>query len=131
MELANKDKNTIVIGFVEEIEPYYKRATVFVAPPLTGGGIIIKTLDVMASSTPVVTTSKGCEGIDVVHGEHLMIANTVEAFAVAVERLLSDAAFKASIAKNARSLVKQRYSWESLIKDMDAYYKIVLQAPKR
>jgi hypothetical protein len=38
----------------------------------------------MAAGLPVVTSSKDCEGFEVKHGEHLMIADSHEEFAAAV-----------------------------------------------
>ncbi len=89
--LAEKDEHTVVTGFVEDIEKYYKTATVFVAPLLTGGGIIVKTLDALAAGTPVVTTSIGNEGIGAKPGEHLLVGDTPASFAAQVVLLLCDA----------------------------------------
>jgi len=54
---------------VEDIDECYKKASVFVAPVLVGGGIIVKILDAMAAGTPVVTTSFGNEGVGAAPGK--------------------------------------------------------------
>lgn len=120
--LAEKDKNTIVTGFVDDIEPYYKTATVFVAPLLTGGGIIVKILDALAAGTPVVTTSIGNEGIGALPGEHLLIADTPEEFASKVVLLLRDKALRERMGRAGRDFVSRKYSMDALRKTLDKYY---------
>lgn len=120
--LAEKDKNTIVTGFVDDIEHYYKTATVFVAPLLTGGGIIVKILDALAAGTPVVTTSIGNEGISAVPGEHLLIGDTAEEFASNVVRLLRDKLLREKLGNAGRDFVAEKYSRDALRKTLEEYY---------
>lgn len=101
----------VVTGAVEDPVPYYSRARVCVVPLRAGGGTRLKILEAMALGRPVVTTSIGCEGIDVVDGEHLLIADTPEAFAQSVIRALSDGALRERITSSGRRLVEERYDW--------------------
>ncbi len=112
--LAEKDPNTIVTGFVEDIEPYYKTCTVFVAPLLTGGGIIVKILDALAAGAPVVTTTIGNEGIAATPGEHLFIGDTDEAFAAHIVRLLHDRPMRERIGRAGREFVLRNFSRDAL-----------------
>ena len=64
-----------VTGFVESLEPFYARATVFVAPLRIAGGIAGKTLDALAAGCPVVTTTLGNDGIGATPGQHLLVAD--------------------------------------------------------
>jgi hypothetical protein len=56
----------------------------------------------MALGTPVVATSKGAEGLEIVSGEHLLIADDPRQFADHVVRLLGDAALRERLAARAR-----------------------------
>ncbi|MCI0395218.1 MAG: glycosyltransferase, partial [Chloroflexi bacterium] len=67
--------------------------------------------EAMALGTPVVTTSKGAEGLEVAHGEHLLIADTPEEFASAVLRLLQDPELCRQLANNACRLISRKYDW--------------------
>ena len=58
-------------------------AGVFVVPLLAGGGMRVKILTAMAQGLPVVSTTIGCEGIDVVPGRHLLVGDTPSEFAAA------------------------------------------------
>lgn len=62
----------------------------------------------------MAATPKGAEGLDVVDGEHLLLADDPQRFAAAVLRLLADDALAARLAANARRLVEQRYDWDTL-----------------
>ena len=69
----------------------------------------------MALGSPVVSTSKGAEGLEVRDGEHLMIGDTPETFADKVVRLLSDPELRQEITLRARNLVKEKYDLEAVI----------------
>ena len=60
---------------------------------------------------PVVTTSKGAEGLAVVHGDHLLIADDPREFAAATVRLLRDAELSVALGARGRDLVRARYTW--------------------
>ncbi|MEJ2696152.1 MAG: glycosyltransferase family 4 protein [Candidatus Sulfobium sp.] len=131
--LREKDPNVEVPGFVEDIDECYKKAAVFVAPILVGGGIIVKILDAMAAGTPVVTTSYGNEGIGAVPGRDLLVADGHEAFAAAVSRLLMDAEFAAEIGANGRAFVRRNYSRQTVISEIESAYEELagMQGEKR
>ena len=69
---------------------------------------------------PVVSTTIGVEGLDVVDGEHLLIADTAAAFAAAIDRLLAEPALRASLAVKARILVEERFSWAQVARQFEA-----------
>lgn len=121
--LPGRDRRVVVTGFVDDIDRCYKEAEIFVAPILTGGGIIVKILDSMAAGTPVVTTSYGNEGIGAIPGRDLLVADDPMQFAAAVVRLLRDPAYARRIAENGRIFVKEHYSLESVLEKMEAAYR--------
>ncbi len=125
--LPEKDPQVLVPGFVDDIDACYKQAEVFVAPILTGGGIIVKVLDAMAAGTPVVTTSYGNEGIGAVHGRDLLVADDPERFGKAVVTLLRDPEYARHIAENARIFVKKNYSLESVMDRLESAYGEILE----
>jgi len=104
---------------VADVLPYFRSADVLVVPLRYGAGTRTKILEAMAAGTPVVTTSKGCEGIEVINGVHLLVADTPSEFASAVQRVIEDDNLRNSMAQNARKLVEERYSWRILVKEME------------
>jgi glycosyltransferase involved in cell wall biosynthesis len=114
LEKLSLDDSVTLTGFVDDIRPVVARSWVAVVPLLSGGGTRIKILEAMALGTPVVSTSKGAEGLDVVDGEHLLLADDPAVFAERTLQLLSDLALRQRIAANARRLVETRYGWQQI-----------------
>ena len=116
----------LVKGSVPSTEPFYRQAVLTVVPLLHGGGTRIKILEAMILHTPVVSTSIGCEGLEVVDGEHLLIADDPEVFAQRCLQLLENPHARATLARNAYRLVKDRYDIEVLYQRMDACLSAIL-----
>ena len=95
---------------VPSVRPFLDKAAVFVAPLRTGSGVKIKILEAMAHGKAVVTTSVGAEGLGVVPGEHLEVADDPDSFADAVVALLADAARRERIGSAGRQFVIERHS---------------------
>jgi glycosyltransferase involved in cell wall biosynthesis len=120
-----------VTGFVDDVRPYIARAEVFIVPLLIGGGIRGKALEAMAMKVPIVTTTVGCEGINLSHGESALFADTPEEFADAVVRLLNDTAFRKKLADKAYRNVLQGYNWVEKGKELEKVYQTVIEARVR
>jgi len=98
-------------GFVDDVRPLVAGASAAVVPIRQGGGTRLKILEAMALGTPVVATTKGAEGLDVIDGEHLLLADSPEDFAAAVVGLHRDSSLRQKLVDNARQLVRERYDW--------------------
>ena len=85
-----------------------------VVPLRLGGGTRIKILEAFALGLPVVSTAKGCEGLDVEDGRQLVIRDDPEAFAEAVVRVANNHELADSFRENGRSLVEGRYDWQKI-----------------
>jgi glycosyltransferase involved in cell wall biosynthesis len=107
--------NLTLTGFVDDVRPLIHSASISLVPIRVGGGTRLKILEAMALHTPVVTTSKGAEGLDVQHGENLLIADAPEEFAEAVLRLLGDPILRRRIADKGHQLVRERYDWPAVM----------------
>jgi glycosyltransferase involved in cell wall biosynthesis len=118
--LASADELTEVTGAVESVDPYVERAAIVVAPVWSGGGMRVKVLEALAAGKALVATSRALEGLDLRAGEHVMVADTVEAFAHAVVALAADPAARARIAAAARRWAIEHLSWESVTSEYEA-----------
>ena len=103
--------NVNLTGRVDDVRPLIASAWVSLAPIRHGGGTRLKILEAMALRTPVVTTSKGAEGLDVRHDEHLLIADTPQSFAESVIRLCREPGLAQRLADKAFQLVSEKYDW--------------------
>ena len=98
-------------GYVDDIRPLVAASTVCVVPLRKGAGTRLKILEAMALGTPVVSTTKGAEGLDLVDGQHFLLADDRQAFAECVVRLLKEEGLRQRLTRNARLWVEQRYDW--------------------
>ena len=97
--------NVVVTDTVADVRPYVYKSAVFVVPLRMGGGTRLKVLEGMSMAKAVVSTSIGCEGIDVAHSEHLLIVDEPRAFADAVLGLLADRERRLELGRAGRALV--------------------------
>jgi glycosyltransferase involved in cell wall biosynthesis len=107
--------NVHLTGHVEDIKSLIASCDVSIVPIWSGGGTRLKILEAMALGTPIVSTSKGAEGLLAVDGNSILIADEPERFASAVIRLLQDRQFSQQLASNAFQLVKERYDWAQIM----------------
>lgn len=110
-------KNTTLAGHVKDIKSLIASCSISIAPLWSGGGTRLKILEAMALGTPVVSTSKGAEGLDVIHGEHILLANSPAEYAEYVVRLLNDDNLRLQLAKRASALVEEKYNWGRALSD--------------
>jgi glycosyltransferase involved in cell wall biosynthesis len=119
----------IVTGLVDDVRPYLERAAVVVAPLRVGGGTRLKIVEAMAMGKAIVSTTIGAEGIDVTDGRELLLADTAEAFAARVGRLLADAPLGRALGAAARRLAEERYSWLASVERLEGFYQELREAP--
>jgi glycosyltransferase involved in cell wall biosynthesis len=116
------DDRVIFTGFVskEEKMAAYTDADVFVTPSFTGFPMTF--LESCLCGTPIVTTGKGdlLGWIDDAVGFNTEY--TPEALADVIGRLLADDALRARLGEQAKELVRTRYNWKAIVRDIEAFY---------
>jgi polysaccharide biosynthesis protein PslH len=103
--------NWTFTGLVDDVRPYIVDADISVIPLRVGSGTRIKAFEAMALGRPVVSTSIGVEGLEVVSGRHYLAADTPRDMANAILRLLGDQDLRERLAVSARCLLEENYSW--------------------
>lgn len=112
-DLTRLSSNIEVVENVPDIRPYLWSATVFVAPMISGTGIKTKILEAWAAGCAVVSTSLGCEALEVKDGENLLIADNPKDMARQVIRLLKDPILRARLGDGGKATVSKYYRWET------------------
>jgi sugar transferase (PEP-CTERM/EpsH1 system associated) len=110
----------VVTGRVDDVRPYVRNAAVYIVPLRIGGGTRLKIFEAMSMGKAVVSTTIGAEGLPVVAGEHVVLADEPSAFARAVVGLLRDTDQRARIETAARALVLERYDWSAVAGALEA-----------
>jgi sugar transferase (PEP-CTERM/EpsH1 system associated) len=115
-----------VTGRVPDIRPYLHQAAVVVAPLRIGAGTRLKIVEGMALGKAMVSTSIGCEGIDVHDEQQLLIADDAQTFADQIVRLFNDAELRASLGRAARLRAEEAYSWDRVGERLESLYQTVV-----
>jgi sugar transferase (PEP-CTERM/EpsH1 system associated) len=111
-----------VTGSVADLRPYYREAVIAVVPLRVGGGSRLKILEAMAAGVPVVSTKLGAEGLQVMHGENILLAHDDSDLVDKIEVMIAGATLRSQIIANARALVTGRYEWSELGRALSRVY---------
>ncbi len=125
-DAGQKDPQVRATGFVDDIRPYVDEAAVMVVPIRIGSGTRLKILDAMAMGKAIVSTSVGCEGLNVNDGKDILIADYPENFASKIIELLKDADKRINLEKNATELAKS-YDWDLITQRQEVAYQDVIK----
>jgi polysaccharide biosynthesis protein PslH len=109
-------------GRVDDIRPFVASAACYVVPIRVGGGTRVKILDAWAMGKAIVSTTIGCEGLDAVDGENIMIRDEPEDFAAAVRRVLDDEDLRNRLGAAGRRTVESTYSWDVISRALTEHY---------
>lgn len=107
---ALASESIIVTGWVPETRPYLEQCRVAVVPLRYGAGNKGKVGEALAHGVPIVSTSIGAEGMDLVHGEHLFIADKPAEFARRVVELYADRTTWEKFSSAGQQFVQKYYS---------------------
>lgn len=106
-------------GKVEDQELVYREARVLVDATESGGGTRLKVLNSLARGIPVVASSLAAQGLDVVPGEHLLVAGSDDQMIDAIVLLLRDGSRWQALSEKGRALVRARYVAEVAYRPLD------------
>ncbi|MFZ0063006.1 MAG: glycosyltransferase [Pyrinomonadaceae bacterium] len=120
VELSKRDPSIIVTGRVDDVRPFIEEAAVYIVPMRIGGGTRLKIYEAMAMEKPIVSTSIGAEGLPVVTGQDILLADTPESFAEAVIKLLREESFAAEMGQRAAAKVREKFGWDSVAESFAA-----------
>ncbi len=110
-------------GYVSDVRPYVAEAAVYVVPLRVGGGTRLKLMEAMAMGKAIVSTSLGCEGIDVSHQRELLIADDPPTFARAVVGLMKDRNRRRRLQITARSVAESEHDWSQITPLLERVYE--------
>jgi len=113
-----------VTGRVESVLPYLRDALIFVVPLRIGGGTRLKIYEAMAAGKAVVSTTVGAEGLDVHHGQDILLADDAADFTRSIVSLLEDPERRRELGNNAARLAAQ-YDWATIARKFERILKDV------
>lgn len=99
-------------GFVANIKPLFDNIRLSIAPLRYGAGVKGKINSSMSHGVPVVATTIAAEGMGLVDGEDVLIADTPEDFANAIMRAYDDQALWSRLSDAGLANVARCFSFE-------------------
>lgn len=115
-----------VVGYVKDIRPYLDEAKVFIMPIRLGTGMRGKLFEAWAMKKAVISTSIGCEGVDVEDGRDILIADKPKDFAEKTIELIKNARLRRILGENARAKTVSLYNWDTITEKIEDIYKKLL-----
>jgi glycosyltransferase involved in cell wall biosynthesis len=118
-------ENVMFPGYVDDIKSVIASADICIAPIRSGSGTRIKILEYMAMGKPVITTSKGAEGIEYTDGLNIIIEDRIENYPEIIRHLLDDEKKRLALGREGRKLITEKYDWEMYRKRLEKIYRDV------
>lgn len=115
-------KNVEIFENVPNIQTHFENSTILLYAPERGSGMKIKILESMLYGIPVVTTSEGVEGLEVLHRVHAMVAESNEDLVKCAHELLNDTCLQKSMRMAARKLVETQCSADIIMTQIEKEY---------
>jgi hypothetical protein len=108
---SRHDPGFIPKGYVKDLGEQLGRIRVTVAPLRYGAGAKGKVVSSLSHGVPCVATPIAAEGMGLVHGETILIADSVQAFADEVVRLYTDEHCWTRLSDQGLALMSQEHSF--------------------
>ena len=113
-------ENTKIQSEIKNAKTYIANKEVLFVPLFSGSGIRIKILEGMALGIPVITTSKGAQGIPCTHGKDILIADTPDSFFQAIELLINNKSYAKKIGINGQKIISKYFSEKVVVNKIDS-----------
>lgn len=116
-----KNYNVKYVGEVDSSQEFIMQHPIFVVPLMAGGGVRIKIIEQMALGRVIISTPIGAEGLEVMNGENIMIAETSDDFIRDLDYLLRNPDGIRYISENARITVENLYNEKVIFAELGEY----------
>jgi glycosyltransferase involved in cell wall biosynthesis len=110
-------------GFVEDLDKLYANTSIVLCPLRAGCGTRLKILEAAAYGKPIVSTTLGAEGIELVNEREILLRDDAEGFAGACLELLGDRDRCRAMGEASRFRVAERYRRDEIIALIIRYLK--------
>jgi polysaccharide biosynthesis protein PslH len=105
-------EGVVVPGRVADLTPYLDSAAAVIVPLRLGGGMRVKVIETLAAGKPLIASRLAVDGLNLVDGEHVLLAETDAEFAEAATSLLADPGKRAALGQRGREWARDNLSWD-------------------
>jgi glycosyltransferase involved in cell wall biosynthesis len=107
----------------DDVPPFIKACDISVVPIFSGSGTRLKILESWAAGVPVVSTTKGAEGLAAENGKNILVADRPDDFVEKIILLLKKPQLGRKIAAEGKCLAERSYSWPKILDKTNAVLK--------
>ncbi|NLI82629.1 MAG: glycosyltransferase [Deltaproteobacteria bacterium] len=126
-----QNDHIIVTGYVPDLGPLLDRMRLSVAPIRYGAGIKGKIGTALSYGVPTVATRVAVEGMGLLEGEEILVADDPETFAERVVELYTRSELWASLSKKGLDFVRRHYSFHRIREILkEAFSRLDLTIPE-
>lgn len=117
------EPNVQIIEDVQDSSEFFASHQVMIVPLLSGSGLRIKIVEGMAYGKAIVSTSIGAEGIHVVNGEQMIIADDADRFTRSVIDLLRDPRMCEEMGRKATQYASANFDNKAVVARLLDFYR--------
>jgi glycosyltransferase involved in cell wall biosynthesis len=117
--LALRSESVTVTGWVDDVRTGFAQSRMLVAPMQSSIGLQNKLLEAMAMRIPCLTTTLSNNALKAEAGKQIIVADTPQAFADAILRLLSNEQEADALAQAGYNFVHEHFSWEGSVRKLN------------
>jgi GT2 family glycosyltransferase len=108
---ALASKHVDITGFVDDIQPLFDNIRLSIAPLRYGAGVKGKINSSMSYGVPMVVSTIAAEGMNLIHGEDILIADAPEDMAREILRLYDDEGLWQALSESGKRNIEQHFSF--------------------
>jgi len=112
-----------VEGFVSDVCPAYRRATVVIAPLIASAGTNIKIMEAMAMGKAIVSTEAGIHGLELQRDHDVVVTNSPDIMAACIAHLLDHPEDRIELEQHARATAERLYDWDAIAEQQVRLYR--------
>jgi polysaccharide biosynthesis protein PslH len=121
------NQNIVLTGYVPDVTPYLDQAGLVIVPLRLGGGMRVKVLEALAAGKAVVASSRAVEGLELVNGEHLILAESDDQFVGAITDLIHHPEKRLTLARQAYAWASGHLGWGKVAGEYEKLYRCLLK----
>ncbi|WP_228446573.1 glycosyltransferase [Chryseobacterium sp. 3008163] len=114
-EIKKEYPNVKIYGMVNDLNEFYDHARITICPMLSGTGVKIKVLESLSNNLPVVTNTRGVDGLSQKNNNGCLVTEDAEKFAEYINLLISNDEFYDEQRHKAHEFIKNNHSIEKEI----------------
>jgi len=110
LKKSGEERGLTMVGFVQDLTPYYANCRLAIAPLRYGAGVKGKVNQALSYGLPVVGSAVSVEGMGLIHKKEVMVADDPESFVSAILEAYSDEDLWQKLSVNGAKSLEGRFT---------------------